>query len=179
MFAREKAIVKQQAALRLAEKEYIPDFTFGLQYRLRWVEQRDAVAGADFIGFTVGINLPIYFFRKQRERVYEVKSSMLTEKNNMASTWDQIREQIGKTLLDIDRDRTQAKLYRQKIIPDTQSVLDSSLADYQAGRLGFITVLDNLMSLFRAQVDLARRTTQIQASRARLEYWTGKPLGRK
>jgi outer membrane protein TolC len=170
---RDAAIEKQQAALRLAEKDYYPDFTVGLQYRIRWVEQMDAVGGADFIGVTLGMNLPIYFGSKQSRREAEVRSNIRAEQNQRDATWDLIRDRIERVAQGIDRDTAQAKLYRKKIIPDTEQALDSSLADYQSGRIEFLSVLDNLMTLFKARVDLARRTTRIQASLAELDHLLG------
>jgi outer membrane protein TolC len=172
---RDAAVDKQKAALRLAEKEYYPDFTIGLQYRLRWVERMDAVGGADFIGVTLGMNLPVYFGSKQSEREAEVRSNLRAEKEQRDSTWDLIRDRMERVAQGIDRDAAQAEIYRQKIIPDTQQALDSSLADYQSGRIEFLSVLDNLMKLFKARVDLVRRTTRIRAALAELDHLLGGP----
>jgi cobalt-zinc-cadmium efflux system outer membrane protein len=173
MKLREAAIEKQRAALRLAEKDYYPDFTVGLQYRLRWVEQMDAVGGADFVGVTLGMNLPVYFGSKQSKREAEVRSIISAERDQRDATWDLIRDRIERVAQGIDRDVAQAELYRKKIIPDTEQALNSSLADYQSGRIEFLSVLDNLMKLFRARVDLVRRTTRIQASLAELDHLLG------
>ncbi len=173
---RDGAIGKQQEALRLAEKDYYPDITVGIQYRLRWVERMDAVAGADFVGVTLGLNLPVYFWSKQDERVEEVQSNLRAEKEQRNNTWDQIRDRIERMAQSIERDTAQEELYRKKIIPDTEQALESSLADYQAGRIEFLSVLDNLMTLFRARIDLVRRTTRIQSALADLDYFLGGPL---
>jgi outer membrane protein TolC len=172
---RDAAIEKQRAALRLAEKDYYPDFTVGLQYRLRWVEQMDAVAGADFVGVTLGMNLPIYFGSKQSQREAEVRSNIRAEQHQRDATWNLIRDRIERVAQGIDRDAAQAELYRKKIIPDTEQALNSSLADYRSGRIELLSVLDNLMKLFRARVDLVRRTTRIQASLAELAHLLGGP----
>lgn len=175
MKLREATIEKQRAALRLAEKDYYPDFTVGLQYRLRWVEQMDAVGGADFVGVTLGMNLPIYFGSKQNQREAEVRSNLRAEQDQRDATWNLIRDRIERVAQEIDRDASQAELYRKKIIPDTEQALNSSLADYQSGRIEFLSVLDNLMNLFRARVDLVRRSTRIQASLAELDHLLGEP----
>ena len=174
---RDAAIGKHKAALRVAEKDYYPDFTVGLQYRLRWVERMDAVDGADFVGVTLGMNLPIFAGSKQGRRVDEVRTRIRAEEDQRTGTWDTVRDRLERVAQAIERDSAQTELYRKKIIPDIQQALDSSLADYQAGRIEFLAVLDNLLSLFRAKVDLVRRTTRIQASRAELEHWLGGPLG--
>jgi outer membrane protein TolC len=173
---RSAAIAKQHEVLRLAEKDYYPDITLGLQYRLRWVESMDAVGGADFVGLTLGVNLPVYFKSKQNSRVAEVRSNIRAETDQRIGTWDQIRDRIERVAQDIERDVAQAEIYRKKIIPGTEQALDSSLADYQAGRIEFLSVLDNLMALFRARVDLVRRTTRIQALLAGLEHLLGGSL---
>lgn len=172
----EAAVSKHKAALRLAEKGYYPDFTVGLQYRLRWVERMDAVDGADFFGVTLGFNLPVFAGSKQGRRVEEARIMIRAGEDQRTATWDRIRDRIERILQSIERDQAQAKIYREKIIPDTRQAFDSSLADYQAGRLEMLSVLDNLMKLFLARVDLVRRTTRIHASLAELEYFLGGPL---
>lgn len=169
-------VSKQQAALGLAEQEAYPDFSVGLQYRLRWVESMDAVNGADFIGVGLGISLPVYYGSKQGERREEVRARIRAADASLRSAVNTIQDRISQTVEAIERDREQAALYREKIIPDTDKTLQASLTDYRTGNLEFLSVLDNLMDLFRAKVDLVRRTTRIQASRARLIYLIGGPI---
>ena len=107
------------------------------------------------------------------QRAAEVRSNIRAEQNQRAATWDLIRDRIEHVAQGIDRDVAQAELYRKKIIPDTEQALNSSLADYQSGRIEFLSVLDNLMKLFRARVDLVRRTTRIQVSLAELDHLLG------
>ncbi len=176
---RDQMVSKQHAALRLAEEEYYPDFTVGLQYRLRWVETMDAVDGADFIGVGLGVTLPVWAGSKQGEREEEVRARIRAEDSQLAATWNTVRDQLARTLDAIARDQEQAALYRDKIIPDTDKALQASLADYRAGNLEFLSVLDNLTALFKAKVDLVRRVTRTQASLAKLEYILGSPAARQ
>lgn len=169
-------VSKQRAALGLAEQEAYPDFSVGLQYRLRWVETMDAVNGADFVGVGLGISLPVYYGSKQGERREEVSSRIRAADASLRNEVNALRDRINRTVQAIERDREQAAMYRDKIIPDTDKTLQASLTDYRTGNLEFLSVLDNLMDLFRARVDLVRRTTRIQASRARLIYLLGGPI---
>lgn len=159
--------------LALAGKDYFPDITVGLQYRLRWVETGDAVAGADFIGVTLGVNLPVWFATKQRPAEAERASRLSAALAEEQRLRDEISDGIERILQAIRRDTAQAAIYRDRIIPETRQALDSSLADYRAGRLEFISVLDNLLKLFGARVELSRRATRVLASLAELEHLLG------
>lgn len=174
---RENAIGKQQEMLTAAREDYVPDFTVGLQYRARWIDSaRDPVGGADFFGVTISVGLPVYAATKQSERVEEMKSRLKRAELFLDDTANEVADGIERTALAVERDREQAAIYVEKIIPDTEKALDSSLLDYQQGRIEFLSVLDNLMSLFRARVEHARRVTRIEASLAELEHWLGGPL---
>ena len=162
-----------RSMLDLAGKDYFPDITVGLQYRLRWVETMDAVGGADFVGLTVGVNLPVWFATKQGPAESQRASELSAALADARRLQDEIADGIERTLQAIRRDLSQAAIYRDKIIPETRQALESSLADYRAGRLEFISVLDNLLKLFAAKVDLARRTSRVQASLAELQHLLG------
>lgn len=174
---RKVVIAREGELLRAAKLDYIPDFTVGLQYRARWANPNtDPVGGADFFGVTLGVNLPVYARTKQGERVKEVDAELRRAGFNLGDMQDRVRDMIERFSRAVERDREQAKILRKQVIPDTEKALESSLSDYQLGRIEFLSVLDNLMDLFRAKVDLARLVTRTRASMARLEHWLGGPL---
>lgn len=162
-----------RSMLALAGKDYFPDISVGLQYRLRWVETMDAVAGADFVGLTLGVNLPVWFASKQRPAEAQREAELAAALAEEQRLGDDIAAGLEAVVQALERDTTQAGIYQEQIIPETRQALESSLADYRAGRLEFISVLDNLLKLFSARVELVRRTTRIQASGAELEHLLG------
>ncbi|NOZ00739.1 MAG: TolC family protein, partial [Deltaproteobacteria bacterium] len=118
----------------------------------------------------------VYAATKQGERVKEMKARLRGAEYYLHDTDNEVEDRIERLILAVERDGEQAEIYRKKIIPDTEKALDSSLLDYQQGRIEFLSVLDNLMSLFRARVEHVRRVTRIEASLAELEHWLGGPL---
>ncbi|MBL6975065.1 MAG: TolC family protein [Deltaproteobacteria bacterium] len=173
----ERSIGKRNEMLRAAEQGYVPDFTVGLQYRARWFDSsRDPAGGADFFGVTIGVGLPVFAAAKQGERIREVSARLREAEHRLRDTDNQVEDRIERLSRAIERDVEQAGLYRTRIIPDTEKALQSSLQDYRSGRIEFLSVLDNLVSLFRAEMDHARRETRVHASLRELEQWVGGPL---
>jgi cobalt-zinc-cadmium efflux system outer membrane protein len=174
--AARETIETQQRALVVADRAYYPDITIGLQYRYRWVENNDPVNGTDFMGVNLAFNLPIWTANKQDAFDQQVRAGLRAAQAEQLDRTLGLRDSIQRVLSQIRSDRNSTALFEDRLIPDTHRALDSSLADYQAGRIELLSVLDNTLALLRAQDDLARRQTRIQASLAELEHLLGGSL---
>jgi outer membrane protein TolC len=100
-----------------------PDFRFGLGYTL--VDEREDVAGIlsppedngkDVLGFTVGINIPL--FRKRiRAGVAEARESQRAREELQEAVRDRLRFDIEEALLHLDSLGERGRLYRDVIVP--------------------------------------------------------------
>ena len=176
MQAARETIETQERTLLVADKAYYPDITVGLQYRYRWVEDNDPVKGADFVGVNLAFNLPIWTGSKQDAFDQQVRAGLRAAQAEQVARALALRDEIQQVLSQIRSDRKRATLFEDRLIPNTHRALDSSLADYQAGRIELLSVLDNTLALLRAQDDLARRQTRIQVKLAELEHLLGGSL---
>lgn len=135
---------KAQAALKLADRDYWPNFTLGASY-----SQRDNLASGmtmhDFFSFTVSLNVPLYFHRKQGAKVAEKR----LEEAAVAAEYENVRAAVMAEIVslraELERNRKRVDLYQGGILLLAQQSLESALAGYQVGKVDFLTLINNWM----------------------------------
>jgi outer membrane protein, heavy metal efflux system len=166
-------IGKGEAGLKLADKEFYPDFNVSLEYM-----QRDPAMGGDgndmySLGLT--FNLPVNRARRHAA-VAEANSgiSMATEELNTLK--NSINFGISDLLAQLDRRKKLVDLYKTGIIPQASQTLESATINYRVNKVDFLTVLDSQMTLFNYERELYDSLADYQIKRAQLEALVGKEL---
>mgnify|MGYP001444997280 CR=1 FL=1 len=171
MYAAYRSLIdRYQAQHKLAELDYKPDFKVGLAYTFR--EPNMADSGTDFAGIEVGINLPI--FRDKRDAA----ASEAEAGTRMAlAQYNDFRNQVLFNIQDaysqVQTNHDQAKLYKTGIIPQASQALESAINGYQVGKIPFLNLLDNLMTLYTFELQYHKAVSDGQRSLARLEAESG------
>lgn len=164
-------IDRYQAQHKLAQLDYRPDFKVGLSYAFR--EPNMADPGTDFAGIEVAVNLPI--FRDKRSAAV----SEAEEGARMAlAQYDDFRNQVEFNIQDaysqVQTSHDQASLYKNGIIPQAGQALESAINGYQVGKIPFLGLLDNLMTLYNFELQYEKAVSDGQRSLARLEAESGR-----
>ena len=164
-------IGKASAERALADREFYPDFTLNFEY-MQKNSIMDDDPGYDMYNASVSFNLPL-----QRERrhamVAESEASRRMAEEELNMTRNRIRQTIADLLAQLERDRGMAVLYREGIIPQSASAVESALSAYRAGKGEFMQVLDSRMSLLNFERDYYRAVAEHQMELARLEATVG------
>ncbi len=164
--AKENLIEREEKALKLAKKEYFPDFVVG--------------AGPGVMGMTgggtqgvwqatLGVKIPLYFWRKQRFGVQEAASLLTAAQEDYTSTNQSLFFNVKDRYLVAKTSENLLKLFEEGIIPQATSSLESAIAGYQVGSIDFLTLLDNLVTLFNFEITYYTYLTNYQTALARIE----------
>ena len=159
----------------LAEKEFLPDFTFSLEYMV--LEEAMGSEGDDMYTASVSFNLPVQRARR-RAMVAEAWAEgrmVVAERNALRN---QIRQGVADGLAALDRTRRLAELYDQGLIPQATAALEATLASYRVGKTDFMQVLDSRMSLFTLEREYHDAVAENRIQLAVLEALVGTPLPR-
>ena len=167
-----KMVERNRAGLRLAEKDYYPDFDFKLAYGQR--DDGPMSRRADMVTAMVGINLPLWYKAKQERKVAESQKDIQWAKDQLAAMTNEIRFMISDKLTEIERVEKQMELLITGIIPLATLSLDSAMSSYRVNKVDFITVLDSLMTLFKYEIQYYRLLTDSRKSIAEIEIAVGK-----
>ena len=80
---------------------------------------------------------------------------------------------IVETRARAERDRNLARLYRARILPQARASVDAALSSYRVGRVSFMTLVDNQMTVNRYEIETYRLTADFHAALAELDALTG------
>ena len=133
---------EERACLRvgLADKAFKPDFSVQAGYMNRGGLDPMWLAGAS-------ITLPL-----QRKRLAGEKADAEAQARASARLADSVRLQLRyrtqERLVQLAATQRIARLYDQGIIPQGRMSVDAAVANYQAGKVPFVAVLEALTSLY-------------------------------
>jgi len=166
-------IGKGEAGLKLAKKEFYPDFNVSFEYM-----QRDPAMGsdgADMYSLGLTFNLPM-----QRERrhamVAESNSEIRMATEELNSFKNGINGSISDLLAKLEKREKLASLYKTGIIPQAEQSLESAVISYRVNKVDFLTLLDSRVTLFNYERDYYESLAEYQMNLAQLEALVGTDL---
>jgi outer membrane protein, heavy metal efflux system len=165
----QRMIERNQYAANLAMKSYYPDFTVAYMY-----QQRPELP--DMNGFTVTVNVPVFYKSKQREAVRgaaeQVISAQQSKNNRKTELFFAVKEQY---LMAKSSERL-FQLYSQGVVPQSSLALESSMSAYQVGTVDFLTILSNFTTVLDYEVNYYRELANYNMALARMEPLVGVEL---
>jgi cobalt-zinc-cadmium efflux system outer membrane protein len=165
----QRLIERDHDQIALAKRNYLPDFTVGYMY-----QQRPDMP--DMHGVTVGINIPIFYKSKQREEVRGATESLIGEQKNQENRKTNLFFEVKEQYLAAKSSEELARLYSTAVVPQSSLALESSMSAYEVGKVDFLTILDNFVTVLDYQVGYYRELANYQIALARLEPLVGVEL---
>jgi outer membrane protein TolC len=130
----------------------------------------------EMYGLTVGIKLPIYTSQKQRPALTEASASFEAEKRTLENMVTLLMFKIRDRYLAQNTAQRLLKLYSKTIVPQSSLSLESAIAGYQVGKVDFLTLLDNLMTLLNYELSYYEQLSNEEKAVAALEPLVGVTL---
>jgi outer membrane protein TolC len=175
-------IAATEVGIKLAEKEYRPNFSVGVTYT--FVDRREDTAGIvtppegngdDIFGLRGGISIPVW--RKKlktgMEEASELRLSAQEEKREVLAG---IETGIGDLIQRIPLTWQQLRLLEDILIVQAEESVQSAQSSYVAGTFNALDLLDAEHVLFKADSAIARAKTDYAIRLAQLEGEVGGPL---
>ena len=168
----ERAIDGGQQALSLARREVLPDFAVNITSQ-KFTGDMPWMYGVDFM-----VKLPVFWQRKQRPMIAEAAATLEGSRRMRDSTLATAIAQTTSEYLAATTSRRLATLYEDSTLPQARLALESSLSSYQVGRVDFLSVLTNFLTVLTYELNYEEQTARIGQALARLEPLTGLQLVR-
>jgi outer membrane protein TolC len=162
----EREIDRNQFAVQLARKEFYPDFSVGFTYFNR-------TGVPEMYGLLVSAKVPLYFWRKQRPELNSAASRLASAQKQRDSLLSQLYLQLKHSYLMATTAERLMQLYGSGVIPQSTLSLESAVAGYQVGKVDFLTLIDNLMTLLDYELKYYEVLTDYQKALAQLEPFVG------
>ena len=164
-----------KTALTLARLEFLPDFNVGLSQNRYFAASAAPVSGdTKDNGVSIGFNLPVFFWFKQRQDVESARSLLDAARADRRSA--ELQTQTGivtlyrTTRLAYDT----AVLYRDSLIPLARQDFQVALIAYQSGKVDFTTVSSTLQRIYNARIGYLTAANQFLAGRVALQAAIGR-----
>ena len=167
--AQRRKIEGAQYAIQLAKKEFYPDFSVGFTYANR-------PAMPEMYGVNIGIKLPVYYAQKQRPALTEANASFEAEQRSLENTTTLLMFKIRDRYLAETTARRLLSLYSTTIVPQSSLSLESAISGYEVGRIDFLTLLDNLVTLLNYELSYYEQLSNEEKAVAALEPLVGVTL---
>ncbi|HHT9125353.1 MAG TPA: TolC family protein [Candidatus Brocadiia bacterium] len=173
-------IEKNDATKRLAKKQYLPDFTVGVEY----TDKRFLPSGLEPVGGgvrdewagTVSITVPL--FQKQRwdagvrQSVADLEASQRAYKNMENTAFFGVKDSHFR----IQTAERLIELYKNSIIPQAEQSLKAAEIGYQTGKVDFLQLIDSQRVLLFFRLAYYRAVADFEQNFAELERIVGTEL---
>jgi outer membrane protein TolC len=162
-------VAAAEARLSAARRELFPDFSIGLQY-----QQRPRFP--TMVSLMVGINVPVFAGAKQlpmRREMAAMRDMSAAELQNLRN---ETVARIVETRARAEQDKNLARLYRGSILPQARAAVQSSLSGYRVGRVPFMQLIDNQMTVNRYETETYRLLADYQQAVGELEALVGREV---
>jgi len=117
----------------------------------------------------VGFIVPLYFWRKEKFGVEEALYQLEEMKEEYNNTTLNISFTVKDKYITAKTSEKLLDLYSKGIIPQATLSLESAIAGYEVGKVDFLTLLDNLITLFNYELAYYTQLTEYQKALARIE----------
>jgi outer membrane protein TolC len=162
-------VAAAEASLSAARRELYPDFQVGVQY-----QQRPAFP--NMMSLMVGVNLPLFAGSKQLALRRQMAAMREMSQAELANLRNETTARVIETHARAVRDRNLARLYRTSILPQARAAVQASLAGYRVGRVTFMQLIDDQMTVNRYETETYRLIADYHQAVGELEALAGQPL---
>ncbi len=173
LIAQQSRIHAAQSRVKLAKKDYYPDFNLGVAYGFRSGSNLDGSDRADMASLRFSMSLPLYSGSKQDKVVDQRNSELLQQNYRLQDAREQVYTQISQAMADYHRASEQVILFKTGIIPQSRQTVDSMLAGYQVNKVDFLNLVRAQLTLYNYEIQYWLSFSTAQQALAALESVVG------
>lgn len=163
-----EGIKVSRTSVSLARSEYLPDFMLG--YR-----RRDMMSGPDSHDAMVGLSVPLWFWR-QGAMVREAQAEREMARAEFQTMKNMTLFDVKNLLVKAQTAHRLIDLYKSSVLPQAEQALKIAQAGYQAGKTGFLDLLDAARSLLDFRLEHYQHIADYEQFVAELERAVGVDL---
>jgi len=157
------------SGVQAARRELYPDLMVALAYG-----QRERFG--DMGTLMVGINLPLRAGSRQRPMAREMAAMQAMEGAMIQDLYNETMAELTAARADAERARQLGTLYATAILPQARASVESALSAYRVGRVDYMTLVENQMTVNRYEIELVRIAAQYHQALGRIDALLG-PVG--
>lgn len=159
-----------QSELGLAEKDYFPDFKVAGGYNSLWDDKDKRW----WLGLSV--NIPFDFSNKRDANRDAADAEVMRQRWELSDREATILSELEQSRARLDEVKHVLAIYQDRLLPLAKASLASSMADYRAGKGGFLNLIDAQRKQLQTEEAYHRARSDHLRELALLERFVGQPL---
>jgi outer membrane protein, heavy metal efflux system len=167
-------IEKNKDTLKLAKRDYFPDFTVGVTT----IDTGDALSpntvdsGKDPLMVMFSVNVPIWFNRLNAG-VREAKASLKASESLLENKQNELLSRLALVHYKLRDALRQSYLYKDALLPKAAQTLNATQSGYEGGKVDFLSLIDAQRVLLDFQLAYYRQNTGFYQRLAELKSLLG------
>lgn len=174
----ERKIASAEARREIARLESYPDITLGFNYiqvGSPEVNPNTPDAGQDPWGFTVAVNIPIWFEKYDAAKA-EALARKRANENEYANRFNELRADLSASIARLNDANRRLKLYGQDLLSLAEQAVENSRTSYEGGGASILDVIDSERSLLELQMLYWRAAADAWQQRVILQTLANQPI---
>ena len=169
--AQQAAVAREEAAVRLARRDYYPDFEFNVG---RFINpgQRDG------FGATAAVSIPLAYKWKYDAGLGEARARLEFAQAELRRMQDRVQREVKQAHVRARTALLQWKLFINTHIPQAEQSLRVAESAYQTGGIEWLALIDTARTLESVHVEHIQAEADFAKAYADLERAVGKELPR-
>lgn len=164
----ETEISQRKAALDLARSGRIPDLTVSLGARnFRETDDNAAV---------FGFSLPLPLFDRNQGGIAEARAELSSARHLRSAIRTEALAALAESYQALQSAHLEARALKEETLPAARQAFDAVRIGYEAGKFGFLEVLDSQRTLFEVTQQYTDALADYHQARIDVERLTGAPL---
>lgn len=164
--AAQERVQAAEAGYRAARRELYPDFMLGLSYGQR-------PQYADMAGLMLGIRIPLWAGSRQLPMRAEMRAMQSMAEAEARDLYNETYAMLVELRSEAERARNLSQLYANAIVPQARASVDAALSAYRVGRVDYMTLVDNQMTVNRYEIESVRLAADYGRAVAEMEALMG------
>lgn len=164
------------ARLKLAEKAHQPDFMLSATYGFRQGSNANGTDRPDMATLMVSFDLPVHRGNRQGREVAEARRGAARQADLRADLERRVEAEVASLRAAYTQSRTQARLFKEGIIPQAGQTVASMLSGYQVSKVDFLNLVRAQVTLYGYQIEYWRTLARARSALARLAAAVGGTL---
>jgi len=165
--SKERAVAAADTKVKLAKKEYYPDFT------LTGSVMKKAGPFEDMWSLTATVNIPLYYRTKQRQAVFEAEASLSEAKHELQAVKLMLSSSIRDNYSMVRTAEKLMDLYKSGLMPKAGQDFEAAISGYTTGKVEAVAVMTSLKSYIEAEILYWGQFVEREKAIARFEAMAG------
>lgn len=155
-----------EAGYRAARRRLYPDIMVTLGYGQR-------PAFDDMTTLMVGFSLPLWAGSRQLPLRREMQAVQAMERARALELHNETFARLAELRAEAERARALTRLYESSILPQARAAVESALSAYRVGRVDYMTLVENEMTVNRYEIEVVRLTAEYHRAVAQIDALLG------